>query len=53
MAMRTVSAGVVIALVCLLAAHGVAQASRMGPVRKLSQVPGGMGVFTDVMAIRA
>ena len=33
----------VLALLCALAAHGAVEAGRMGPIRKLSQVPGGMG----------
>ena len=32
-----------VALMCLLATHCAVEASRLGPVRKLSQVSGGLG----------
>jgi len=42
-AMEIAGKALVLALLCALAAHGAVEAGRMGPIRKLTQVPGGMG----------
>ncbi len=42
-AMRMSKQALVFALICALAAHGAVEASRMGSVRKLNQVSGGIG----------
>ena len=42
-AMRMSKQALAFALICALAAQGVVEASRMGTVRKLSQVSGGIG----------
>lgn len=46
MAVRLGSKTLALAFLCLLAAHGAVEASRMGSGRKLSQV-GAMGKATD------
>ena len=42
-AMKMSKQALAFALICALAAHGAVEASRMGSVRKLSQVSGGIG----------
>ena len=41
--MKMAKQSLTLALMCVLATHCAVEASRMGSVRKLSQVPGGIG----------
>ena len=41
--MRMSKQALALALICVLAAHGAVEASRMGSARKLSQISGGIG----------
>ena len=43
--MKTFSAALLAAAVCLLAANGVVEASRVGPARQLQQFNNGLGEF--------
>lgn len=43
--MKTFSAALLVAAVCLLATNGAVEASRIGPARQLQQFNGGLGEF--------